>query len=255
MVNTLLPYRCQEPVVVQFTLLENKGKLPPQMAPITKRTNLGALRIPSDRNSTFYHAVQSQSGTVNWMLQELGIPFDVKLIDIRGGGQAPELLALNPLGKVPTVVHGDTVVTEAAAICCYLADLYPEVGLAPALDDPKRGEYLRWLFFSPSTVEPAFIDRIREYKAEDSIQNSYRDWKTLVPILLDVVDKADPWLLGQDFTTVDVVLGGCIRFGCMFDILPKDPIFDAYITRLDARPAYQRAQELDAPYFAAVMGN
>lgn len=85
MVNTLLPYRCQEPVVVQFTLLENKGKLPPQMAPITKRTNLGALRIPSDRNSTFYHAVQSQSGTVNWMLQELGIPFDVKLIDIRGG--------------------------------------------------------------------------------------------------------------------------------------------------------------------------
>lgn len=210
--------------------------------------------MSADRNLTFYHAVPSRSGTVHWMLQELGIPFDVKLLDIRSGeGQAPEYLALNPLGKVPTIVHGDTIVTEAAAICSYLADLYPDAGLAPALDDPKRGDYLRWLFFSPSTIEPALIDRMRQYEAEDSSQNSYRNWETLVPMLLDVVDKADPWLLGQEFSTVDVVMGGCIRFGCMFGILPKDPIFDAYIARLEARPAFQRAQELDAPYFSAAM--
>lgn len=210
--------------------------------------------MSSDWNLTFYHAIPSRSGTVHWMLHELGIPFDVKLLDIGGGdGQTPEFLALNPLGKVPTITHGDTVVTEAAAICCYLADLYPEAGLAPALDGPQRGEYLRWLFFSPSTIEPAMIDRVRQYKAEDSSQNSYRDWETLVPILVDVVGKADPWLMGKNFTTVDVVFGSTIRFGCMFGILPKYPEFEAYIARIDARPAYQRAQELDAPHFAAAM--
>lgn len=210
--------------------------------------------MPSDRNLTFYHAVPSRSGTVHWMLHELGIPFDVKLLDIRAGvGQTPEYLALNPLGKVPTIVHGDTVVTEAAAICCYLADLVPAAGLAPAFDDPKRGEYLRWLFFSPSTIELALIDRARQYEAEDSSQNSYRDWETLLPILIDVVGKSDPWLLGQNFTTVDVVMGSTIRFGCMFGLLPKDPVFDAYIARIDARPAYQRAQEIDAPHFAAAI--
>lgn len=210
--------------------------------------------MPSDRNLTFYHAVPSRSGTVHWMLHELGIPFDVKLLDIRAGaGQTPEYLALNPLGKVPTIVHGDTVVTEAAAICCYLADLVPAAGLAPAFDDPKRGEYLRWLFFSPSTIEPALIDRARQYEAEDSSQNSYRDWETLLSILIDVVGKSDPWLLGQNFTTVDVVMGSTIRFGCMFGLLPKDPVFDAYIARIDARPAYQRVQEIDAPHFAAAI--
>ncbi|WP_033069361.1 glutathione S-transferase family protein [Thalassospira australica] len=210
--------------------------------------------MPSGRNLTFYHAVPSRSGTVHWMLHELGIPFDVKLLDIRAGaGQTPEYLALNPLGKVPTIVHGDTVVTEAAAICCYLADLVPAAGLAPAFDDPKRGEYLRWLFFSPSTIEPALIDRARQYEAEDSSQNSYRDWETLLSILIDVVGKSDPWLLGQNFTTVDIVMGSTIRFGCMFGLLPKDPVFDAYIARIDARPAYQRAQEIDAPHFAAAM--
>ncbi|OSQ32193.1 glutathione S-transferase family protein [Thalassospira sp. MCCC 1A03138] len=208
----------------------------------------------SDRQLTFYHAVPSRSGTVHWMLQELGIPFDVKLLDIRGGaGQTPEFLAINPLGKVPAIVHGDTVVSEAAAICCYLADAFPDAGLAPALDDPARGEYLRWLFFSPSTIEPAFVDRVRQYEAQDSSQNSYRDWNTLVAMLLDVVGKADPWLIGENFTTVDVVMGATIRFGCMFDILPKDPVFNDYIRRIDARPAYQRAQEIDAPYFAATM--
>ncbi|WP_430474727.1 glutathione S-transferase family protein [Thalassospira lucentensis] len=208
----------------------------------------------ADRKLTFYHAVPSRGGTVHWMLHELGIEFDAKVLDLpKGEGQTPEYLAINPLGKVPTIVHGDTVVTEAAAICCYLADAYPEAGLAPAIDDPIRGEYLRWLFFSPSTIEPAFIDRVRQYEAEDASQNSYRNWETLMPVLRDVVGKADPWLLGQKFTTVDVVLGATIRFGCMFGILPKDPVFETYIARIDARPAYQRAQELDAPYFAAAM--
>jgi glutathione S-transferase len=190
------------------------------------------------------------------MLHELGIPFDVEHLDIRAGqGQTPEYLALNPLGKVPTIIHGDTVVTEAAAICCYLADTFPEAGLAPALDDPIRGAYLRWLFFSPSTIEPALIDRGRQYEAQDSSQNSYRDWETLLAMLLDLVGKADPWLLGQKFTTVDVVMGAAIRFSYMFGILPKDPVFAAYIARIDARPAYQRAQELDAPHFAAAMAD
>jgi glutathione S-transferase len=186
------------------------------------------------------------------MLEELGVAYDTKVLDIHNGeGQNPEFLAINPLGKVPTIIHGDTVVTEAAAICCYLADVFPDAGLAPVMEDPIRGDYLRWLFFAPSTIEPAFIDRVRQYEAADSSQNSYRDWDTLVPILLDVVGKADPWLLGKAFTTVDVVMGSTIRFGCMFGILPKYPAFEAYIARIDARPAYQRAQELDAPHFQA----
>ena len=167
--------------------------------------------------------------------------------------QTPELLAVNPLGKVPTIVHGDTVVTEAAAICCYLADAFPAAGLAPALDDPARGEYLRWLFFSPSTIEPAFLDRMLKREAEDSSLNSYRDWDTLMAMLLDVVGKAEPWILGKNFTTVDVVMGSAIRIGRMFDFLPESPVFDDYIRRIDARPAYLRMQKIDAPYVAAAM--
>lgn len=208
----------------------------------------------SDRKLTFYHSAPSRGNIVHWMLQELGIEFDVKMIDIRNGeGQTPEFLALNPLGKVPTIVHGDTVVTEAAAICCYLADMFPAAGLAPALDDPMRGEYLRWLFFSPSTIEPALIDRVRKQEAGDRSMSPYRDWDTLMAMLRDVIGNAQPWILGEKFTTVDVVMGSAIRYGRMFDILPETPVFEDYIRRINLRPAYVRMQEIDAPYVEASM--
>ncbi len=208
----------------------------------------------TDRKLTFYHAAPSRGNTVHWMLQELGIDFDVKMIDIRKGeGQTPQFLAINPLGKIPAIVHGDTVVTEAAAICCYLADSFPEAGLAPALDDPKRGAYLRWLFFSPSTVEPALVDHAMGRETGDRSMVSYGDWDSFLSVLLDVIVKADPWIMGTDFSTVDVVLGGAVRYGRMFDLLPQNPVFDDYIARINARPAYLRMQEIDAPYVAAVM--
>lgn len=210
--------------------------------------------MTKNRKLTFYHAAPSRGNTVHWMLQELGIAFDVRMIDIRKGeGQSPEYLAINPLGKVPAIVHGDTVVTEAAAICCYLADAFPGAGLAPALDDPKRGSYLRWLFFSPSTLEPALVDRAMQRESGDRTMVSYGEWESLLSMLFDVVGKADPWLLGKDFSTVDVVLGSAIRFGLMFDLLPENPVLDAYVARINARPAYLRMQEIDAPHIAAAM--
>ena len=109
---------------------------------------------------TLYHAIPSRSSIARWMLEEVGEPYEVELLNLKNGDQRkPEYLAINPMGKVPTLVDGDTVVSEVSATCCYLADAYPKAGLAPAVTDKLRGPYLKWLFFVPSCVEPAVLDK------------------------------------------------------------------------------------------------
>jgi glutathione S-transferase len=195
---------------------------------------------------TLYHAAPSRSSIVRWMLEELGEPYDLHVLKLASGEQhAPDYLAVNPMGKVPALRHGEVVVTEAAAICAYLADEFPQAQLSVPIGDPRRGTYLRWLFFAPSCLEPAMTDRAfprQEQPRRGTL--GYGDFDTVMKVVAEAAAPG-PYLLGEQFTAADVVLGSTLRWGMMFDLLPKRPEFVAYVNRLEQRPALQRATALD----------
>ena len=199
-----------------------------------------------------YHAAPSRSSIVRWMLEEVGEPYDLHLLSLqRGENLASAYLAVNPMGKVPALRHGDVVVTEAAAICAYLADEFPRARLNVPVGDPRRGLYLKWLFFGPSCVEPAITDRAFPRKEEPRRgMLGYGDYDTV----LDVVAKAvagGPYIVGEQFTAADVVVGSTLRWGMAFNLLPQRPEFVAYAARLAERPALQRAEAKDKELAAA----
>ena len=192
---------------------------------------------------TLYHASPSRSSIVLWMLEELGEPYDIKLIKLSGGdNMKPDYLAINPMGKVPALTHGDAVITEVAAICAYLADEFPQKKLNIPPGSPRRGVYLKWLFFGPSCVEPAMIDRAAPRKEEARRgMLGYGDFDTCMNVVAKAVEQG-PWLMGEQFTAADVVIGSTIRWGMLFKLIPERPEFAAYTARIAARPAAQRAQ-------------
>jgi glutathione S-transferase len=203
-------------------------------------------------NLTLYHSPQSRSGLVRWLLEEIGEPYDLHVLNIKKGeSRAPAHLAVNPMGKVPAIKHGDVVVTEAAAICCYLADEFPRAGLNVPTGDKRRGPYLQWLFFGPSCIEPAMMDRAFPRKEEARrAALGYGDFDTV----MDVVAKAvasGPYIMGDAFTAADVVIGSGLRFGMQFKLLPERGEFTAYSGRLAQRPALQRAEAKDKELAAA----
>jgi glutathione S-transferase len=197
-------------------------------------------------NLTLYHASPSRSSIARWMLEEIGEPYDLHVLSLAKGEQrAPDYLAVNPMGKVPTLKHGDTVITEAAAICTYLADEFPQARLNVPVGDPRRGTYLRWLFFAPSCIEPAITDRAFPRKEEPRRgMLGYGDFDTVMAVVAAAVEPG-PYLMGEQFTAADVVLGSTLRWGMMFGVLPKRPEFVAYVGRLEQRPALKRAIALD----------
>jgi glutathione S-transferase len=200
------------------------------------------------RKITLYHAAPSRSSIVLWMLEELGQPFDIELVSFkRGENRTPAFLAINPMGKLPTLRHGDTIITEAAAICTYLADEYPEAGLNVPVGDPDRGVYLKWLFFGPSCVEPAITEKAYPRASPPArAALGFGDFDSVMGVLATAAKSADPWLMGRRFTAADVVIGSGLRWGTMFNLMPRLPEFAGYIERLEARPALQRANERDA---------
>jgi len=195
---------------------------------------------------TLYHAAPSRSSIVHWMLEEVGEPYDIHLVSFKKGENLkPEYLAVNPMGKVPALKHGNTVVTEAAAICTYLADEFPHARLNVPVGDPRRGAYLKWLFFAPSCIEPAITDRA--FPRMDEPRRGmlgYGDFDTVMAVVAAAVEPG-PYLMGEQFTAADVVLGSTLRWGMMFGLLPKRPEFVAYVGRLEQRPALKRAVALD----------
>ena len=197
---------------------------------------------------TLYHAAPSRSSIVHWMLEELGEPYDIHLISFKKGENLkPEFLAVNPMGKLPTLKHGDAVITEAAAICTYLADEFPQAKLNIPVGNPQRGVYLKWLFFGPSCVEPAITERAyprKEPPARSTL--GFGDFDTVMSTLAKGVGAADPYLMGKPFTAADVVIGSGLRWGMMFKLIPERPEFVAYVARLSERPALKRATEKDA---------
>ncbi len=197
-------------------------------------------------NLTLYHASPSRSSVVLWMLEELGQPYDLKLLSLKQGDNLkPDYLAINPMGKVPALKHGDTVITEAAAICTYLADEFPQARLNIPIGAPGRGVYLKWLFFGPSCIEPAVIDRAapRKETARRGMLG-YGDFDTVMNVAAQAVAKG-PWLMGEKFTAADVIIGSNIRFGMMFKMIPERKEFTDYAVRIAARPAAQRAEAKD----------
>lgn len=193
-----------------------------------------------------YHASPSRSSIVLWMLEELGEPYELELVSLKDGDQLkPAYLAVNPMGKVPTLVDQGVAITEVAAICCHLADKYPKAGLAPAINDPLRGPYLHWLFWAPSCLEPAIIDHHLKRAPGPRGMMGWIDYETTMDILAAGVAKG-PWILGERFTAADVVVGAGVNWGLMFGTIPKRPEFEAYAERLRARPAMQRQMAKDA---------
>ncbi|HZQ11708.1 MAG TPA: glutathione S-transferase [Pseudolabrys sp.] len=201
---------------------------------------------------TLYHASPSRSSIVLWMLEELGEPYDVKLLSLSNGENLkPDYLAINPMGKVPALKHGDTVITEVAAICTYLADEFPQKKLNISVGTPRRGVYLKWLFFGPGCMEPAVIDRAAPRKEEARrAMLGYGDFDTTMNVVAKAVEKG-PWIMGDQFTAADVVIGSNVRWGTMFKLIPERKEFTDYAARIAARPAAKRAEAKDKELSAA----
>ncbi len=195
---------------------------------------------------TLYHSAPSRSSVTLWMLEETGEPYDIHLLSLKKGeNRAPDYLAVNPMGKVPALRHRGVVITEVAAICTYLADAFPQAGLNIPLDDPRRGPYLKWLFFS-GVLEAAVMDRAYPRAGEPPRGAlGYGDFDTTMNVVANAVTPG-PFLLGDKFTAADVVIGSNLRWGMLFKTVPERKEFVDYVGRLTGRPAAVRAQAKDA---------
>ena len=194
---------------------------------------------------TLHHAPNTRSTGVLILLEELGAPYQLHVMNMKAGEhRQPAYLAVNPLGKVPALTHGDALVTEQVAVFLYLADLFPAKGLAPAIGDPLRGPYLRWMAFYGSSFEPALIDRSQKHTPPASMA-PYGDYDTMLATLVGQLEKGS-YLLGERFSAADLLWGTALRWTTMFGLVPDLPVLQAYIERVGARPAVLRARAKDA---------
>lgn len=198
---------------------------------------------------TLYHHPFSRAATVVWMLEEVGVPYQLAFVDLMTGAHKdPGFLAKNPMGKLPTLDDDGTVVTETAAIGLYLADRYAAGRLAPALDEPARAVYLRWSLFAPSVIEPAAMAKLAGWE----VKASQAGWGTY-DAMVDSVEAAigdGPYLLGERFTMADVIFGGTVRYMLRFKMIDPRPRVVDYVERLGARPTLQAADAKNAAVIA-----
>jgi glutathione S-transferase len=192
----------------------------------------------------YYHPFSRASGTV-WTLEEIGQPYELAFVDIMKGAQkAPPVIDLNPMGKIPVLVDGDVVVTESAAIALYLADRYASGRLAPPIDDKRRGAYFRWSLFAPSVLEPGSLAKAAKWEFKPS-QAGWGDYDAMLKTMEHALAGGD-YLLGDMFSIADVIFGGSLRYMMRFKMLAPTPAFTAYVDRISARPACQRADARNA---------
>jgi glutathione S-transferase len=192
-----------------------------------------------------YTNPQSRGRIARWMLEEVGQPYRVEVLDYGTTMKAPAYLAVNPMGKVPALRHGTAVVTEAAAICAYLADAFPEAHLAPPPGDRLRAPYYRWLFFGAGPIEAAVSNKALGFVVplERERMMGYGNIARVMDALEAAVSRG--YLAGENFTAADLYVGSAIGFGMMFGTLEKRPAFEQYWHKVSSRPAYTRARELD----------
>jgi glutathione S-transferase len=189
----------------------------------------------------FYYNPMSRARIAHWMLEEVGAPYRIELVSFeKGEHKKPAFLAINPMGKLPTIVHRGVVVTECAAICAYLADAFPATRLAPRNEEPARGTYFRWMFFGAGCVEPAMTDRmLNRPQPERAAALGYGTYNDTI----NTLEKAlmpGPYVLGDRFSAVDVYIGSQIGYSIMVKALEPRPAFQDYVSRIEERPAYKR---------------
>lgn len=201
----------------------------------------------SDSELVFHTNPMSRGRIVRWLLEELGVEYRTVVQEYGKSMKSPEYLAINPMGKVPAIEHRGVVVTEAAAICTYLADAFPEAGLAPAPGDPLRGPYLRWMFFAAGPVEAAVSAKSLGQlpPPEKTAYVGYGSFEQAIDVLEQAAASASPWLLGDRFSAADVYVGSQVDFGLAFKSIPERPAFTAWAERLRGREAYKRARAKD----------
>jgi len=204
-----------------------------------------------NRKVTLYHSPNTRSSGSLTLLEELGAPYELHVLNMKAGEQRqPAYLAINPMGKVPALRHGDALITEQVAIFLYLADLFPEAGLAPPIRDPLRGPYLRWMVFYAACFEPAVIDRSTQKDPAPLSMSPYADFDTMFKTLTGQLAKG-PYLLGERFSAADVLWGGALTWTTMFKLVPELPVITSYVQRAGARPAVARVKAKDAELAAA----
>lgn len=193
-----------------------------------------------------YWAPRTRSFSALWLMEETGQPYERVLTDLsKGEHKSPEYLAINPMGKVPALKYGEATLAEAAAICAYVAERYPQARLAPPLGDPLRARYLYWLFFSPGCIEPAMVQLATKVEMNPTAAG-WGDAQLVFDVLDDALSKG-PWLLGEAFSAADIIVGSGLNFAVrLFKMAPSRPSFDRYLDRCAARPAFQRAGAIAA---------
>jgi glutathione S-transferase len=194
----------------------------------------------------FYTNPQSRGRIVRWMLEEVGQPYKTEVLDYASTMKGSAYLAINPMGKVPALRHGNAVVTETAAICAYLADAFPQAKLAPPPADRLRAPYYRWMFFAAGPVEAAISNKALNFVVPPGRERmmGYGTYEQTMDALEGAVSKGK-YILGDEFSAADVYVGSAIGFGLMFGTIEKRPAFEQYWQRLSTRPACSRAKELD----------
>ena len=200
----------------------------------------------------FYTNPMSRGRIARWMLEEVGAPYRTEVLDYASSMKAPTYLAINPMGKVPAITHRGVTVTEGAAICAYLADAYPQAGLAPPVNSPERGTYYRWLMFACGPVESAVTNK--SLGVEISADRKRMAGYGCLDDTLDALEGAvtgRQYIVGDTFTAADVYVGSQIGWGMMFGSIDKRPAFEAYWAGISARPAAKRAAEIDDALIAA----
>ena len=198
---------------------------------------------------TFYTNPMSRGQTVRWMLEEVGQPYDTEILDYGTTMKAEPYLSINPMGKVPAIVHKDRVVTEVAAICCYLADAFPDANLAPPPAD--RADYYRWIFFTAGPVEAAFSNRSMGWEAptEKQAMLGYGNYDRTIQTLERYLESK-PFITCGRFTAADLFVGAMVNFMLQFELLEPRPVFTDYAARMTDRDAFRRAREIDGRLIA-----
>jgi len=201
--------------------------------------------MTSSETVVFYHSPNTRSSGTRILLEELGAPHELRVVNMKAGEQRKAaFLAVNPMGKVPAIMHRGALVTEQGAIFLYLGDLFPQAGLTPALDDPRRGPYLRWMVYYGSSFEPAVVDRALKRDPAPLAMCPYGDYDTMLKTVTDQLAKS-PYLLGDRMTVADVLWGTALAWTTMFKIVPELPVIMDYVKRLSARPSVGKVKALD----------
>jgi glutathione S-transferase len=207
--------------------------------------------MPTTQPITLFHSPQTRSSGALALLEELKAPYKLHVLNMKGGEQRqPAFLAVNPMGKVPAILHGDALVTEQVAIGIYLADLFPEAGITPALGDALRGPYLRWYVFYAASFEPAMVDQAMKREPGNVAMVPYGDLATTLGTLTAQLSKG-PWLLGDRFTAADALWGTALTWMTGFGLLESVAPIKAYVDRWNARPSVARVAQIDADLLQA----